>query len=76
MARGRLTAPPCDEVSYANFMLQTKKKKKKSKKSAEGEAPTTATKETTSATTTATPAPDSSGAVKRDLAPKVEEAEE
>ncbi|EYE97735.1 Sec62 family protein translocation protein [Aspergillus ruber CBS 135680] len=51
-------------------------KKKKSKKSVKGEAPQTATNETTSATTTATPAADTSGTVKRDLAPKVEEADE
>jgi translocation protein SEC62 len=51
-------------------------KKKKSKKSAKIGAPSTATSETPSATTTATPAPDTSGTVKRDLAPKVEEADE
>ncbi|OJJ80549.1 Sec62 family protein translocation protein [Aspergillus glaucus CBS 516.65] len=51
-------------------------KKKKSKKSVKGEAPSTAANETTSATTTATPATDTSGTVKRDLAPKVEEADE
>ncbi|PWY74380.1 translocation protein [Aspergillus heteromorphus CBS 117.55] len=50
---------------------QEEKKKKKSKKVEAG-----ATDSTPSATTTATAASDASSAVKRDLAPRVEEAEE
>ncbi|KAL4893144.1 translocation protein Sec62-domain-containing protein [Aspergillus ambiguus] len=52
---------------------ESKKKKKKSKKVAEAE-PSEAKDTTPSATTTATPAPDTSGAVKRDLTARVEEA--
>ncbi|KAF7174299.1 hypothetical protein CNMCM5623_006860 [Aspergillus felis] len=62
---------------------QESKKKKKSKKAVAGaktaESQTASGKgddSTPSATTTATPAADTSGAVKRDLAPKVEEATE
>ncbi|EAU37991.1 conserved hypothetical protein [Aspergillus terreus NIH2624] len=58
---------------------ETKKKKKKSKKVTADDSktePAAATDTTPSATTTATPAPDTSGAVKRDLAARVEEADE
>ncbi|KAH1276520.1 hypothetical protein KXX33_000211 [Aspergillus fumigatus] len=62
---------------------ESKKKKKKSKKAVAGAVtaePQTASGKgedsTPSATTTATPAADASGVVKRDLAPKVEEATE
>ncbi|PLB47762.1 translocation protein Sec62 [Aspergillus steynii IBT 23096] len=48
-------------------------KKKKSKKSSVS-APPAAQAQDSTATTTATPAPQTSGAVKRDLAPRVEEA--
>ncbi|KAI9934950.1 hypothetical protein ASPWEDRAFT_140160 [Aspergillus wentii DTO 134E9] len=53
---------------------QESKKKKKSKKEPIQDTP--ANDSTPTATSTATPAPETSGAVKRDLAPKVEEADE
>ena len=75
------------EVSCLSYLLQgqplthpqDKKKSKKAKKSAGGEsqaASSTATDYTPSATTTATAASDASGAVKRDLTPRVEEITE
>ncbi|KAL5340776.1 translocation protein Sec62-domain-containing protein [Aspergillus crustosus] len=54
-----------------------KKKTKKSKSTVGGAAPAPVSSETApTATTTATPAADTSGPVKRDLAPRVEEVEE
>lgn len=57
------------------WLLQTKKKKK-SKKAEAASASAAAQDSKPSATTTATPAANTSGAVKRDLAAKVEEVEE
>lgn len=66
----------CCDICMFMLINMSQTKKKKSKKSEGTSASAAGQDSTPSATTTATPAPDTSGAVKRDLAAKVEEVEE
>lgn len=72
LARGEQLPPSFSNVHQ--LIISQSKKKKKSKKEPIQDTP--ANDSTPTATSTATPAPETSGAVKRDLAPKVEEADE